>query len=231
VRLSQKSKIYHLMKGKSVSYSPMIFLLISSLAFSSCVNRFKCDASNQVRLGEIDYSATFKEWEIEVASDLMKFTSSNETISLKKREANELPFKRLNEYLVCKSINIKPYRAYAYYEYKNLSSHFASDEMSVVIEPDISKEEGKRAESIYLTFYKAGASNSIKARVPVTNLDLDKPREPFGVLFTFHDSIMLEDRNYTDVWMYKEENMAIYYNKENGIVALESDQTIFHRVK
>ena len=220
------------MNSIRVSHSGMIFLLMISLALSSCINKFKCDASNQVRLGEIDYSDAFKEWETEQSYDIMKFTASNNNITLKRNEdTNAGTYRRLNEYLVCRSINIKPYSAYAYYEYKDLSSHFISDNMSVVIEPDISKEDGKRAESIYLTFYKTGVSNSIKARVPVTNLDLDKPGEPFGVLFTFHDSIRLEDRHYTNVWMYKEENMAIYYHKNQGVVALESDQTIFHRVK
>jgi len=218
------------MKFKVVLYFKAYFLLLISLTCLGCKKRFNCSPSNDLKLGNIDYSTEFKEWESEIYNESLKFSTPDGFQILKKNDNSKFPL-RLKEYLVCESIDIKSYKAYAYYEYKNHSSLYSNDSMTMLIsvEPYINKENGVITESIFLSFNKS--SYGIKGQVPITNVNSIRPTEPHGRLFKYHEDLEIGGRKFYKIWALEKGGSAIYYSKSKGIVALQMGIEFYFREK
>lgn len=195
---------------------------------TSCFRRPHCDISNEKKLGNIEYSDQFYQFNIENSNNTLSFSNaSGELVFIRKNNPEKRP-QRLNDYKVCESINIKPYTAFAYFEYENLESVFGMDSAILVITPEIEKIGDKRGESLYLNFSKEGAG-TVKARVPISNIDTTKTYQPFGELFKFHASNTLGNQTFENIWSFRKDNMGIYYSKDSGIVALEANGEFYFR--
>lgn len=218
-----------------------ICILMLCLAFMGCQKRFKCDDSNSKKLGDIEFSEQFGNWNNELKSDSIVFSTPSGNVSLRKVQSTEKRPQRVNEYLICESIDIKPQYAYAYYEYKDLSSFFSSDYKDgqhgqdskgaiISVSPSILREKDDvKTESIFLSFNVK--EYGLKGRVPVTHTKSMQPTKPFGLLFEFHASKMVGDKTLQDVWVLEENDSALYYNKNTGIVAIKMGDVYWYRLK
>lgn len=200
--------------------------IIGSL--SSCFQKINCDISKEKKLGNIEYSNQFKQFNIEASVNTISFSNGTEEMIFTKNNSLEKRPQRLNEYKVCESINIKPYSAYAYYEYENLETVFQMDSAILVLSPEIEKLGNKRGESLYLNFSKEGVG-TVKARVPISNIDTTITYQPFGELFTFKERITLGNQVFEDIWSFKEGTTGIYYSKKMGLIALEANGKFYIR--
>lgn len=195
---------------------------------TSCLQKINCDSSKEKYLGRIEYTQQFKQFNTEQTAKRISFSSTEDELVFTKDQNSPQRPRRLNDYKICESINIKPYMAYAYYEYDNLESVFLADSTILVLSPEIEKLGDKRGESLYINFSKEGAG-TIKARIPITNIDTTITYQPFGELFTFQERIPIGDRPYQNIWFFKKENMGMYYNKEVGVIALEANGVFYYR--
>ena len=206
-----------------------IVLAICFIGFStSCFHRVNCDSSNDKKLGNIEYSNQFKQFNIEKFNNTISFSNTSEQFTFTRKNNPELRPRRLNDSKVCESINIKPYTAFAYYEYDNLESTFLMDSAVLVLTPEIEKLGNKRGESLYINFGKEGAG-TVKARVPISNIDTTKTYQPFGELFKFQNRIQIGNQEFENIWSFRKDNMGIYYSKNLGIVALEANGKFYFR--
>ena len=213
---------------KSNSYNIAFTVILLSFC-SGCIRKVNCDSTKSKKLGTIEYSDKFKEFNIEDTKNTISFKSdSEELVFTRNTETTQNP-KRYLDYKICESIDIKPSTAYAYYEYENLEGIFQTDSAILVITPDISKDINDREESLYLNFSKDG-SIGVKARVPISNIDTTRTYQPFGELFKYHESINLGDKELEKVWSFKKEGTGIYYSKQLGIIALEANGKFYFRV-
>ena len=209
--------------------STLLILAISIIGLStSCFRRPSCDSSDEKKLGTIQYSATFNQFNIEKSNNTISFSSPTKELAFTRNTDIEKRPQRLNDYKVCESINIKPYSAYAYFEYENLESVFMRDFAILVITPEIEKIGDKRGESLYINFGKEGIG-TIKARVPISNIDTTITYQPFGELFKFNPSINIGNQTFENIWSFRKENMGMYYSKSLGVVALEADGEFYFR--
>lgn len=209
--------------------SPLFILLLSILIIStSCFRRPNCDSTKEKNLGRIDYTQQFKQFNMEGTNNSITFSNAEEKLVFTKNKNSTQEPRRLNDYKICESINIKPYTAYAYYQYDNLESVFLVDSAILVLSPEIEKAGDKRGESLYINFGKEGAG-TIKARIPITNIDTTITYQPFGELFTFQERLTIGDRPYGDIWFFRKEKMGIYYSKEVGVMALEANGVFYYR--
>ncbi len=225
-----------------------VLLLLSiaiCLAYSSCYYRRNCGPSDNIKLGETDYSDKFKEYNIEHLEDTLIFKSSSNVLTLIRQDIQDKRPGAVREYSVCKGIGVKVYTAYAYYEYENLNSMFYGDSATLRVSPNISAgknmrrkplriipisaEKNMRREALYLSFTKK--MPGAKGRVPISNIDTTKTYSPFGELFKYHESIELNGEIFQHIWFFKRYQEGIYYSKNLGIVALEADNEIFVRIK
>jgi len=203
-------------------------LLVLCIMFTSCFNKIKCSSADDKKLGVIDYTTEFKTYETESSKNSITFTGSdNKVYVFNKTSPSELTPRRLVEYEICRSIDVKPYTAYAYYEYENISNLFNTDSMVISIESEIANEQGVRTEVIFLNFAKN--FSGLKGKIPISNIQAIQSEEPFGILFEFFSNYELDNQNYNDIWVLKKEGVGIYYSKTNGIVALEADNIIYKR--
>ena len=207
----------------------LIAMALICLTIIGCHRRPSCVQSDEVKLGTTDYSSEFKQWQTEADSDII--TLSNDSISfvLRKQQRSDNTPNRLLEYLVCESFDIKTFKAYAYYEYENLSSTFLDDNMTMLlsVEPEISYEDKVRTESIFLSFSEG--VYGVKGRVPITNGEAIKPTEPNGQLFSYHVNIEIGDRQFEDIWALIKEESGIYYSESKGIIALKIRELYIYR--
>ncbi len=218
------------MKPTNLKTNGKLFFILFTIGIisSSCSNKIKCSATDDKKLGVIEYTAEFKTYENEGSKNSMTFKDSdNNSFVLNKTSPNETVPRRLVEYEICKSIDVKPYTAYAYYEYENISHLFSNDSMIINVEAQIANEQGVRTETIFLNFGKNNIS--LKGKIPITNVQAIQSEEPFGILFEFFSNFELDNQNYNDIWVLKKEGVGIYYSKTNGIVAIEADGKVYHR--
>ena len=206
-----------------------IILAICFVGFStSCFQRVNCDSSDDKNLGNIDYSNQFKQFNIEKSNNTISFSNSTEELTFTRKNNPELRPRRLNDTKICESIDVKSYTAYAYYEYENLESTFSMDTAILVLTPEIEKIGDKRGESLYINFSKEGAG-TVKARVPISNIDTTKTYQPFGELFKFQASIQIGNQTFENIWSFRKDNMGIYYSKSSGVIALETNAKFYFR--
>lgn len=209
--------------------SIVLLILIATVgSLTSCFQKVNCDISSDKNLGNIDYSNEFKQFNIEARANTISFSNSMEEFIFTKNNNLEKRPRRLNDYKVCESINIKPYVAYAYYEYENLETVFQMDSAVLVLTPEIEKLGNKRGESLYINFSKEGAG-TLKARVPISNIDTSITYEPFGELFKYNNRITIGNQNFENIWSFTKENMGIYYSKNLGIIALKANGKFYIR--
>lgn len=216
-------------------YRSTTALLLLSLitVMSSCFNRFSCDQSDDKNLGRISFSQEFTTWNIEANVDTLVFESASDKMVMVVQENSREKYHRLREYDICEEIDIKPYTAYAYYEYPNMNRFYSSNKGILVLEPSMENIEGTRTESLFIT---ASLSDfySVKARVPISHVEKIKPESPNGRLFTYHESISLGDRTYSRVWHYTKTadpySTSLIYSKEKGVLAIQVNDTVYHRV-
>lgn len=210
------------------NFTILIFGLTIFIGLSSCFQKINCDISKEKKLGNIEYSNQFKQFNIEASGNTISFSNGIEELIFIKNNSLEKRPQRLNDYKICESINIKPISAYAYYEYENLETVFQMDSAILVLSPEIEKLGNKRGESLYLNFSKEGVG-TVKARVPISNIDTTITYQPFGELFKFNERITLGDQNFEDIWSFKSANLGIYYSKKSGVIALETNGNFFLR--
>jgi len=207
----------------------VLIVLIAALFWSikSCRYRLNCDSSDNVYLGKTDYSEKFKKFNIEQDQDTLYFKGkTGEFTFIREINPNQKPL-RYNDYIVCEKIDLYSGRAYGYYEYENLQSNFR---LSGILEvsPDMRKVEDKKGESLYLTFNVADVG-SLKARIPISNIDTTKTYTPYGELFTYHEQVELENEILKNIWIFRRGKSALYYSMHSGIVAFEGNDRIFFR--
>jgi hypothetical protein len=213
----------------------MISLVITSvLLLTSCTKRLNCDSSDNENLGTTDYSEAFKAWSIETDSEILSFYSNDgDTLRLAAQSIVVEEPRWLIESVVCEeALDVKPFKAYAYYEYEDKTRSFGgeNDKAFLSIEPEIALHDEVRTESIFITL-STGAATSIKGQVPVTNSQSIPQSEPFGLHFTHLDRVELGDQAYTDIWVLSEDTLSIFYHSEIGIAALAIDEQIYHRLR
>lgn len=209
---------------------PSLFILLLAIIIGnlSCLRHPNCDSSKEKYLGRIDYTFQLKQFNMENTNNSITFSNAQEELVFTKNNNIAQEPRRLNDYKVCESLNIKPYMAYAYYEYDNLESVYMVDGGILVTSPEIEKLGDKRGESFYINFGKEGVGN-IKARIPITNIDTTITYQPFGELFTFQKRMTIGDKPFEDIWFFRKENMGMYYSKEVGVVALEANGVFYYR--
>lgn len=206
-----------------------LFLAVTIIScLTSCFKKINCDISNEKKLGNIEYSNQFKKFNLESSTNTISFRNGTEELIFTKNNSLEKYPRRLNEYKVCESINIKPFTAYAYYEYENLEIFFQMDSAVLVLTPEIEKLGNKRGESLYINFSKEGVG-TVKARVPISNIDPNITYQPFGELFKFNDRITLGNQTFEDIWSFKKGTTGIYYSKKTGVIALEAKGKFYIR--
>jgi len=205
-----------------LNFTILVFGITIIGCFSSCFQRINCDISKDKKLGNIKYSNEFKQYSIEGVGNKISFNHSSETFIFTRNINPDKRPRRLNDYKVCESINIKPYTAYAYYEYENLETVFQMDSAILVLTPEIEKLGNKRGESLYINFSKEGVG-TLKGRVPISNIDTTVTYQPFGELFKFNDRITIGNQDFENIWSFTKENIGIYYSKNLGIIALEAN--------
>ncbi len=209
-----------------------IFLIVIAicLAYSSCYYRRNCSASNNIKLGEIDYSDKLKQCNIERYEDTLIFKNFSEVLTLIRWDDSiRYPYWAVHEYNVCTGININAYTASAYYEYENLDSQFRSDSLLLDIHPYMTNSHGVRGESLLLKLSTANYAN-IKGSVPINNIDAAKMSyASYGEFFKYHESIDLNGKIFTHIWVCKRRGTGVYYSKTLGIVALEAKNKIYVR--
>lgn len=195
--------------------------------FSYCTNRLRCNPSSSVLLGHVDFSERFEQMNIESGSDSLVFIGSNDALVFVRNNNRETDKRRFNAYKICTSIDIKPYTAYAYYEYNDRSSFFKGDSLLLVVQPAMSMEGEQVGESLYLSF--STNKGGLKARVPISNIDLNRRYMPYGELFELQDSVVLDGDIYRNVWKFTKERAAMYYHMRDGIVGLVVEDELYLR--
>jgi len=207
----------------------ILFLLVSIVwAYKSCYYRFDCDYSDSVKLGKTDYSTEFKKYNIEINKDTINFRgSTDDLILIRKSNLNKKP-RRVNDYKICRKIDMYPIDVYAYYEYENLNSVFRSDSAVLAISPDINNVGNKRGESLFLSF-SIEKFGELKGRVPISNIDTTITYTPYNELFEYHKSIELEGELFKNIWVFRKGKSAFYYSKNLGIIALEGKGKFYIR--
>lgn len=205
---------------------PHVFLLIV-LTLSSCYNRFSCGPSQNKNLGTIDLSKTFKSWNLEQQIDTLFFVSKTDTLVLVKKNYNSPKHKQVKAYNICQRIDIKPYTAYAYYEYPNKASYFQGDDILLHLDPEITLDNETREETLYLNL--AHGNHSLKAAVPLAQGVTEGPFFDASTRFVFKDSITLQGVRFRDVWVCDSLNSQMYYSASLGLVGIGIDGRGFLR--
>lgn len=205
----------------------LLFFVLTGLIQQSCFYRIKCDESKSVKIGDIEYSAKFARMELHRSDQELHFESNSGSLTFKRNDNSHNEIRRLNDEKICEEIDIKPTSAYKYYEYPNWGCSFIDGPGIISIDPEMEKLDDKRGESLYLTF--SSGNSSLKARVPVSNIDTSITYQPFGELFQFKNSIDLDDREFENIWVFRKGKTAMYYSESLGIVALEENEKIYWR--
>lgn len=206
--------------------------LIATLLLASCTKRLNCDSSDNEYLGTTDYSDTFKTWSIESDSDVLSFYSDNgDTLHLSAQSSITEEPRWLIESVVCEeALDVKPFKAYAYYEYEDKTQIFSTEnaEVLVSIEPEIALFDDVITESIFINL-STDVATSIKGQVPVTNPQSIPQTEPSGLHFSHHELLELGAHVYDHIWILDEDQLSIYYSDKIGIAALRINEQVYYR--
>lgn len=212
-------------EGMKKILSLILFSALLSMSLVSCVKRINCDESNSKKIGTIQYSQALNQANIEEQSNSMTFTNGERSVKLSRAALNTIPH-RLNDHIICEEIDIKPYIAYAYYEYVNKDNMFSGDSITILFEPIIegSKEHPKNLLYINLAY---GISSSLKGGISFD----DKSVSPSDIIhpFELQDSILLRDKTFKNIWVSESEDAGIYYSLTDGIVAIKMKNEIWLR--
>ena len=98
----------------------------------------------------------------------------------------------------------------------------------MILTPEITKVDNQKTESLYLTFNVENVG-SLKARIPITNVDTTKTYLPYGELFTYHEAVELEEKILKKVWVFRKGDSALYYSMRSGVLAFEGSGRAFFR--
>lgn len=206
----------------------LVLVLLFSFSVSSCYNRFSCGPAQNKNLGAISFSSSFQDWNKENQHDTLFFSNSTDTLRLLTSTTTSSKPKRAKAYHVCESIDIKPYTAYAFYEYPNKERMFQGDATLLHIDPVIVYEDQQKQELLYLNL--AYGNNSIKAAIPANTSDQKGP--PFttqGTRFIWQKTVSLGDKKFSYMWVCEANGLAMYYHPRKGMVAIRIDNTIFYK--
>lgn len=207
-------------------------VLITTLLLTSCTKRLNCDSSDNKYLGTTDYSDAFKTWSIESDSDVLSFYSDNgETLHLSAQSIITEEPRWLVESVVCEeALDVKPFKAYAYYEYEDKTQIFSTENSEVLlsIEPEIALFDDVITESIFINL-STDFATSIKGQVPVTNPQSIPQTEPSGLHFSHHELLELGDEVYDDIWVLDDDQLSIHYKANIGIAALIINEQVYYR--
>ncbi|MEM9821834.1 MAG: hypothetical protein AAF985_12210 [Bacteroidota bacterium] len=207
-----------------------VLLLLLVFLLNSCQKRFSCDESDHKKLGAIEFSPIFQEYTIEDQSNSMVFNDGESDLVFNRNNQIETTPYRLQEYNICESIDVKPFTAFAYYEYKNRSSAFVSNELLIEINPQIEKQNGNNAEFIYLSIAQ---NETFKASIPIGDQTEAPPFGNTNVRFEWKEQIELNGKVFYQVWHGQSANqrMGLFYKKEQGIIAIEIEGRYYLRVE
>lgn len=203
---------------------PVLLLL---LVVQSCSPKTFCNEDSEENLGKKEFSAEFKSYNIEEGVNSMVFTNDQETLEIGSTQT-EFFNNRVNDHEICRSFDIKPYIAYAYYTFDKLSKFYQGDELLLTIEPVFHQYNGDYFERIYLNL-SYGISTTIKGYVRVSPDDnvvhSNDSIQPFAVEKNYE----LDGKTFDQLWIYEDGEIGIYYNKDKGIVAIKREGKIYFR--
>lgn len=205
----------------------LLFIAFISLMTTSCYHRVSCDSGDNKNLGKTDFSEEFKQWSIENSTEDIVFSNGTKTIKLNKREETNKTAQRIKVKNICESIDIKPYTAYSYYEYDDISSSFLGEQIILSVEPSMTMVEKVRTEVIFLSFNLNG--EGVKAQVPVINAEKVKVSEPYGRKFELKEAIEIAGKTFKNVWHIEREKNQIVYSKKDGILAIAQGDDVYLR--
>jgi len=201
----------------------VIFLSMIVIWAQAC-NLTPCDASRERDLGVLEHSKAMID-HVAPRDDYLTYKSEDKSILLRHRDADSASL-RANSHEICRSVNIYPYTAYAYYTYDNIDQSYITDNIVLTIEPRIMMEDGSRKESIYINL-SSGVSASIKARVPIVGIDRSVQYEPYDELMEYDETLTLSGKSIKDVWSYERGDIGMYYTATSGVVAIMLDNIVY----
>lgn len=207
----------------------LLLVGLITLMTTSCYHRTSCDSSDNKNLGKTDFTEEFKQWNTEQNTELMVFSNGTKNIELTRRKNTNKTAQRLKVKNLCESIDIKPYTAYSYYEYEDISSVFLGDNIIISVEPSMTNVEEVRTEVIFLSFNLE--NQGVKAQVPVINAEKVISSEPYGNKFEFKESIEIAGKTLKNVWHVEREKSQIFYSKKDGIIAIANENDVYFRVQ
>ena len=210
-------------------FVPLVLITGVLWTLKSCLYRLGCDSSDSVFLGKMNYSDQFKKFNLEQDSDTLYFKGATGEFTFIRKIDPDLKPRRYNDYEICRNLNVKPVIAYGYYEYENLEADFRNSGI-LILTPEITKVGNQKTESLYLTFNVEDVG-SLKARIPITNVDTTKIYMPYGELFTYYEAVELEEEELKNVWVFRRGDSALYYSRRLGVLAFEGSGRAFFRVR
>jgi len=211
---------------------PICLLIITLLVFlyKSCPYRFSCDGVENINLGKIDFSSDLRNSNFERNQYKIIFKNDDKELVFKRGGYDEKTI-HYNAYKICQKIHIEPiYKKYAYYEYEDLKGLFSADSARLEIRPRINEHsKNSRIESLSINFSFYGVGHAYGS-VPFYNINEERAYIFPHEIFKHHDQIELgEDIEFKDIWVFKQQNLGIYYSKKSGVVALEVNGKILLR--
>lgn len=224
------------MKAKLLIFLLIIVLL--SCAYKISPYKFSCHNVESKMLGTIDFNTDIKNAHIESHQDTITFANNEDELAFRKIESRhpaDIEPMRYRAYTICKKIikDKSPVTKYAYYEYENIVNMFVTEGGQLIIQPQILNGGKDKLESLYINF-SIHSIGYLKAFVPFYTIDENKVNDSHLNWCTHHDYIELgNDIKFEDVWVYKQSfqkgELAVYYSKPSGIVALGVNEKIYIR--
>lgn len=208
---------------KILSLQFVVIIILGLLSLNSCKQGLRCDAEDNEKLGEIAYDDILH-YNIESDELQLNFEGINKSISLPLINVSDRSPHWWIDHEICESLDVKPYRAYAYYEYDNLNQVFGNDSTLISIEPQIINDAGNELEALYINI--AHENQALKGIIMVDQSDSYQPELD---IFEFEDYLQINGIVLTDVWRLQKEGLGVYYNKNNGVEAIQIDNVYFFK--
>lgn len=208
---------------KMLSIHVYAIIFSGLLMFNSCKQGLTCDAEDNEKLGEIEYNDVLQ-YNIEKDSEVLFFEGDSGTIKLPKSDVNNDTPHWWIDHEICESIDVKPYRAYAYYEYENINQLFGNDSTLISIEPQILNDDGSELEVIYINI--AHKNQSLKGVIFIdqVNTYMAELDEFESKEFLQVDGVILNN-----IWILEEDGLGVFYSKQNGVEAIQIENRYYFR--
>ena len=195
---------------------------LTILVFISCERGVVCNENDNKNLGQISYSE-MNDFNTEKETSTLTLMRNSGLLELPLTNTSNSPNQWI-DYKVCESVDVKPYSAYAYYEYENINRTFSNEDVLISIEPQILNNDGEELEVIYINL--AHNNSSIKGIVPVDELG---EYEPELDVFDFMGTISINNKTFYQSYLFEKDDLKIYYSKDQGIVGVNIDGLVYSK--